>query len=399
MSSEFQQISALITNLVLLEKATGPDKSKLYELRQMVDVQFNDLLNRIEAQIFEQENQERLSIFIHLVQIRFTSLTDCLYQSSLHFNLKSPEFPDLNEVVITIHKRIIGVLDYLHSHFSASFDTSEKLPGYFFFLPEHDIEDTVQTVEQLSTKNIDLNLISIIRDYLNSSATGKSSVILTWQQWDYLKEAFRQIKVFSELPAEEDDNINFIRLLIRINFNSLAFYDFMLDYTESQISKESIYEGRETALILLLKTIEDILPESKNRFNVNLPDIKDSIADAMRRNLKRIVQLKDVYKQDLVNGDGVSKDVLFEIDGTLEELFFLLRVLIDLGHIKMKFKTLLYAFVSRHVKTIHTEIPSVRYMRNIFSPSNRVSQKIVRKAKHRLQAVLKYIDVNFPERF
>jgi len=85
----------------------------------------------------------------------------------------------------------------------------------------------------------------------------------------------------------------------------------------------------------------------------------------------------------------------FSVSTTIEELFFLMRVMLDVRFIKTQYKANLYNFVSNHIKTDRSSNPSTQYMRNVFGFNRTVPLRIVKKIRFWLVTMISYIDSNF----
>ena len=97
-----------------------------------------------------------------------------------------------------------------------------------------------------------------------------------------------------------------------------------------------------------------------------------------------------------VNGkNGKKSSYYFDVSMTLEELFFLLKIMVEVRLIKTKFKSNLYSFVATHIRTERTKTPSEQYMRNIFGPNREVPSRVIRKVRGWLMTIINYIDTHF----
>jgi hypothetical protein len=92
---------------------------------------------------------------------------------------------------------------------------------------------------------------------------------------------------------------------------------------------------------------------------------------------------------------GRKSSYYFDVSMTLEELFFLLKIMVEVRLIKTKFKSNLYSFVATHIRTERTKNPSEQYMRNIFGPNREVPSRVIRKVRTWLMTILNYIDTHF----
>ena len=395
MTKEFNKLSTFINEITDRNKLNN-GSAEFENQTPDLDRLFVSLQNRLEQLISEQKKQEKLTLFVHYIQIKLTTLADSLENKEKDSNHQPYEATaHTRSILDRIRIKIIDILEYLHLNFSSNFDISTNLPLCFFYIGDNAVKEHDLIISALSEKNIDKNLISILEAYLNSFNEPSDFSIKTWHQYDYLINLSDHIRHFSKQLPSGDDTFKLILLLISHNFNSVNFYEFMLHFIEKRTNTHTIYEEQETRLIDLLKVIENLRQENKYGFNPDIPVIRESLSAAIKRELRSIIRLRKVYLQDAGEGEGKSKNFYFEVTGTIEDLLFTLRLLMELGFLKTKFKASLYTFVENHIKTERTKTPSAQYMRNIFSPGQEVSPKIVKKSRSTLMKIVNYIDMHF----
>jgi hypothetical protein len=396
-TQHFNQIAAFINDVIFLQNpvlAYGGSDS--YETN--VKVIFDGLKDSLEQKIFEQENSERLTLFIRYIQLRLTNLADSLPSNVIELGDEVDAiYASTMEVVREIHTRILELLHYLHFSFSSYFNLKSNLPICFYSSTTKVISGQDKILMNLQERGVDSQLVVIVSDFINSIAQPNNFFIKTWEQLDYLSEFVFQLKHFCKVNFFENCTVRLVLLLIGQNFNSIYFYNFLLDFIDKTILGDNIYEEQEVCLIELLRTIANIRQEVKMGYNPDVQFIGESIVESIKRDLERIDQLKKIYTQGTGNTAEGSKDFYFEVAGTVEELIFVIKLLMDLKILKSKFKSVVYAFIEKHIKTERTKTPSSQYMRNVFSPNREVPVRIVKRTRSTLMSIVSYIDLNYKD--
>ncbi|SDF95153.1 hypothetical protein SAMN05421827_102228 [Pedobacter terrae] len=357
--------------------------------------------DRLQERIGEQDTEVKLSVFIKLTQARLTEFSDRVFQyhsglcsSNLEWEIK------LKSLYIDIENKIIKVLEFLRINFSPNFDFFAKVPMWVVYEDKDVPAKKMFVINGLKEKAVDENLISIITNFLDKYQDLNSFAFENWHQYLYYKNLLSAI--FNYLISDEsgDDSMNIIKLLIGYNFNPLVFYNFMVEFGESIVSKRAPFEEQEIALLNLLKTVGNIRPEVSIGYNPEVQPILDSISGSILHELAIIAKLKEVESFNAIDEGGKKKAwQYFEVSTTLEELFFLLKVMQAVNFLKTRYNANLYRFVERHIKTdrIRNSNASPHYMRNIFAPKWEFSSRVVKKVRSWLTMMIAYIDAQFPE--
>jgi hypothetical protein len=356
-------------------------------------------IERLHQRIGEQDTNEKLSVFIKLIQDRLTDFSDQVFEYYKGVEVSSTSLQmRKKELFNHIENEVIKILKFLKINFSSSFNYYGKVPYWLFYSDKELFERNNQIICGLHNKDINNHLILILQEFLSSSLQSVTDRAKNWHQYVYHKNIASALSDFVESPYTEDDTIRLIKLLIGYNFNSLSFYEFMLEFASDFVDKKMSYEEQELALLKLLKIIENIRPEVKEGYKPEVQPILESVSGSLRRELEIIAKMKEINCPDLLNGTERKGSLFyFEVASTLEELFFLIKVMLAVRFIRTRYNANLYRFVERHIKTDRTKTASTQYMRNILAPSWRFSSKVIRKVRSWLSAMINYIDTHFLE--
>jgi|GEM_PF-1508238 len=393
----FNQIATFINNVIFLQNPIVVNgETENHQIS--VKVIFDSLKDTLEQKIFEQENSESLTLLIQYIQLRLTNLADSLPANVLEVSEAVDEiYVNILLVVREIHARILELLHYLHFSFGSYFNLKFNLPICFYSSTVQLISGQDKIINNLLARGVDSQLVAIIGDFINSLAQPNNFFIKTWEQFDYLNEFVFQLKQFCKVDFFENCTVRLLLLLIGQNFNCIYFYNFLLDFIDKTILGDNIYQEQEIGLIEMLRIIANVRQEVKTGYNPDIPFIGESVVASIKRDLERIDSLKRIYNQDTGNTGEGGKDFYFKLAGTVEELMFIIKILMDLKILKTKFKSIIYTFIEKHIKTERTKTPSTQYMRNILSPNREVPTRIVKRIRSTLMSIVHYIDINYKD--
>jgi hypothetical protein len=384
-----QAVEALRTNCCLNEKYPGQE--------EFLKKAWNRFTSNLAKTLTEQDTREKLSIFLTVVQHNLTEFADDLYHKSSNYSACKHSCPMIIPVFLNdIFNEIIVMLEYYKLNYPDHFDLNAKIPFGLPGLNKDRILGQKNIIAGLNKRNIDPQLIQIIDDYTRALFMPGDFRLENWGQYYYLENLISKLNHFLESADTPEETFKLIKLLIGYNFNPIEFYDFMLEYSSKLVNPDMPYEEQELELLLLLKTIQNIRPESNSGYNLQIPTISESLSGYISRELDTLSKMKSVMMLNAVNSkSGRKSSYYFDVSMTLEELFFLLKIMVEVRLIKTKFKSNLYSFVATHIRTERTKNPSEQYMRNIFGPNREVPSRVIRKVRTWLMTILNYIDTHF----
>ncbi|RQO74515.1 hypothetical protein DBR43_03750 [Pedobacter sp. KBW06] len=396
MIGDFIQLNAFTIAVVKLGKICCRGEEYFNE-EATVRIIWDEFLVDLDKRIEEQDTYDKLSIFIKVAQTNLTVFADKLYnlysnlepcKESCHLKIKGFLYQIATEVVETI--------ETLNTKYSDLFYLNGDIPYWIIYNNKKAIAYQNRIKHNLELRQVDPELTHILDSHLSGLHIPGNSKIKSWRQFFYLQNLTWGLLAYVESPTSDTDTLKLLKILIGWNFNPLVFYEFMLEYSVQLINADMPYEEQEMELLVFLRTIENIRPERKDGYNIDVPPIQESICSYLQRELATVARMKDVLMPYTVNGlNGRTSNYYFEVATTIEELFFLVRIMLEVRFIKTKFKANLYSFVARHIRTDRSKSPSTQYMRNVFAPNKEVPSRIIRKIRGWLMTMISYIDTHF----
>lgn len=393
---QFTELSAFTRAVEALTPDSSSNERNLAH-ENALEVAWNEFKNHLAKQISEQDTREKLSIFLKIVQNNLTEFADDLYHKySNYIGCGADHTMVIPGVLNRTLNEVIAMLEYYKLNYPDHFDLYAKIPLGLTGRNKDRASVQRNMVAGLNKRHIDNQLVQIIDVYTLGLFITKDFRLENWGQYDYLWKLMIRLDHFLESENSEDDTFRLIKLLIGYNFNPIEFYDFMLEYASKIINPDMPFEDQELELLLLLKTIQNIRPESNSGYKLLIPTISESLSGYISRELETLSKMKSVMILPPVKGkNSQNSSYYFDVSMTLEELFFLLKIMVEVRLIRTKFKSNLYSFVATHIRTDRTKAPSEQYMRNIFGPNREVPVRVIRKVRSWLTMIINYIDTHF----
>jgi len=356
---------------------------------------------RLQQRIGEQDTEEKLSVFIKITQDRLTKFADQVFEYYKGVEGSTSELEvRMKKLFKDIENEVVRVLEFLKVNFSKSFNFYGTVPRWVFYVNMDMLSKRSQIISGLESKAINKDLILVIKDFLDLFQEAEAYNAKNWHQYIYFTRMVNRLCRFVESPDTEEDMIRLIKLLIGYNFNPLTFYEFMLEFASGVVDQHAPYEEQEIELLHLLKIIENIRPEINKGYKPEVQLISESVSGSIRRELELIAKMKEVQAPAILNGSASKNSwYYFEVASSIEELIFLMKVMIGVRFMKTDSNANLYRFIQHHIRTDRTAGASTQYMRNIFSPSWIFSQKVIRKVRAWLMLMVTYIDTHFADQF
>lgn len=363
---------------------------KYHNLLASQDITIAQFKNRLNERLAEQYNPNKLNMFVRNVQVQLTLVGNSLCPR-MYNQLIAEESSNMLVLKRLISEEIMDVLGFLNTYFAPGFDCSMNLPNCFLLTGvRHQ-----PLILRLGSKNIQIKLIDILHNHLNSTTDPTDAGTMTWRQYEYLNHLSGMLYCFANSASSEDDNFKLILCLIGYNFNSLLFYEYMLEYIDSLLSTYEGFDTRQATLTSLLIRIEDVRTEKIDGYDIGVTNIRDTLCEAIQRKLtfvKGIVESE--FEQIVNNPKGKSGYHFFEVKVSLKQVLFQIWVLIEMELLLVKYHVMIFEFIQRFVRTKRTNRPSSGYMRNTFGRAH-VRATMVKSFRDTLMKIVNFLDTEF----
>lgn len=355
-----------------------------------------EITSDLEVRRKEQDNHHKLSMFIKIAQNNLTEFANHTYEFHRQFEPYNSQCGlEIKDCLKEIGMQIVKSLELLFNYYTADFDLNGTIPFWLIYTNNKVIPLHKTMMDQMKVNRIDPELILVLDGYLVCLHQPENHKIRSWRQFFYIQHLAEELAVYMRQP-DSNETISLIKFLIGYNFNPLPFYEFFLKYAVTAISPDMPYEDQEMEWLILLKIIENVRLETKDGYNTEVPSILESIAGFIHRELGLIAKKKLIMVPLPLNGkENRRSNYYFSVSTTIEELFFLIRIMLEVSFIKTSYKANLYSFVANHIKTDRSNNPSAQYMRNLFGLNKVIPLKVVKKIRAWLVTMIAYIDAHF----
>lgn len=347
----------------------------------------------LDAQLYSVDAGRNLGIVVKTAQKRLTDISNTAYE----YYQKFSEDPQQKDNAVFLHEfgqELTGIVENLSMNCAEHFDRNKAIPLWIANNNTHIPSFRRRIATLLLDKKVEAELITIVEEYLDCLHLPGDFRVKNWHQYEYLTELCEEVDRFARSKNTTNETLSLIKILIGHNFNSLAFYEYLLRYKNRIAGKdEEPYEEQEMSLLELLEIFEDIRPEREDGYKLDSPNIRESICGSIKRELDIIRQRKNILSPYSIAGRIAP--FYFEVTGTVKESFFFIRVMTKTGYMKVKSLSNMFEFAKRHIKFKTTKEPSERYMRNLVGKNQPIPKEIAMKVRNQLAVMMHYIDTYY----
>lgn len=244
---------------------------------------FNDEVARIEKKVkdhvFKCKNQEEIEHYIHKLQ---QALINICFQLIKFLNPK--QFSDIykpaidfsdTDILNLIYSKLEGLLCFFEKNYFSFIDENIKAPYRSELVKIYCIDQKLEVVKSaIERSNISSQLLKIMYvplQKLNSITLEKQ---ITYKELIYFNS---YLSAFHEEISQQNENINeteIIETLLQVNFNSLDFFNFVIERIKEERQNHHTDRDYVSYLYQRLKTINQLVSKLNITYSPDLPPIK-----------------------------------------------------------------------------------------------------------------------------
>ena len=391
MNIALTKIKGLIQTFLLY----GPDSPEGSKLEEFIDhvmdtvesLRFK-ITEELDKKISENENAKQLA----QLQTELTLMAD-----EITLAAGDGIYPKSKlQILDTIIGELFILLEFLQTQYPSGFNFEAILPLKFRarFIQSHQAFFD-QFAESLNGKGIEPDLLAIINQLGFTCDQDSKFKTKTWAQWNYLIGLINSIASLLEKPDSADINLDFLKLFVSREFNSIRVYACFLRYLERITLNDSTFQEQHQELLYMIKVFKQVRVEVPSCYDNSVQSLKLSVIECLEAELIFLEQKEKLYLQNFkaTNPDSPSK-FYFQVSITLAELMFFFRVALEVGLIQTKFNSYLYEFIANHIRTQRAENISKKSMRNHFS-NKPFPDRLVRNIRDLLHKMISHIDLYY----
>jgi hypothetical protein len=297
---------------------------------------------------FYAQSKGNVTNYIHLVQRMLLKLASKINAFSIYFKLFAEAIDEL-----------LGFLmaDYYHY-----FDYTLVATASYRVKVINDQQPYVDQIGKfLMDAVIDPELVLIISQYIQ----GQNHVIETYAQLHYYRTFCREVvNWFIDNPGKYLE-LTLITGLIYLNFNSPQYISFLKSKVRTK-GREINYESAKWENIRNLRNIKQVPDQDTYAYDAKQITIKAQVIIFIETEIDFLNAVKagGFPFHQIANSNSQTGDYI-KVDLTVEQLDFLLRLLIEENIIVVEHMNEFFRFVSNHIRTINRDQElSVRSIKN-----------------------------------
>lgn len=342
-----------------------------------LDVECFKVKRAFRHQVVSFENERLIKRYFHFHQ---ESLIDLI--NTLHTERQ------LNSSFLqSVLDRLAGLLRYLEEHFPEYFDQDLKMPIIY----QQSIKDELEEFDSLLSRKFsdtkaDPVLIGLLKNGFEAYLI--ANVSLTFGQFYYLKLLRLNIEGIDAGPQFE--TIDLVRVMLHINFNTDALYEYVLKYVRDEIDKAVSIREKLDQLSYYLKFVNQESSNQAIAFNHLHPAISTLISEWLTQELTYL-KSKQQFLSTVSAEEIVTTEFKLNFDLSVPHLAYLFRAFIETGVIQNKNTAELIRFLTKYVKTKRSDSISQESFRIKYYSVESGTKDAVKKM---LQSVLNFINKN-----
>jgi mRNA-degrading endonuclease YafQ of YafQ-DinJ toxin-antitoxin module len=262
-----------------------------------LDVECFKVKRAFRHQVVSFENERLIKRYFHFHQ---ESLIDLI--NTLHTERQ------LNASFLhSVLDRLAGLLRYLEEHFPEYFNQDLKMPVIYEQLIKNEVEEFNGLLSRKFTDTkSDPVLIGLLKN--GFEAYIKANVCLTFRQFYYLK--LLRLNIEGLHAGSEFETIDLVRVMLHCNFNTEAFYEYVLKYVRGEIDKAVSIGEKLDQLSYYLKFVNQESSNQAIAFNHLQPAISILISEWLTQELTYLKSkqqfLSTVTAEEIVPSIGAA---------------------------------------------------------------------------------------------
>jgi|GEM_PF-3292518 len=386
MTAHLVKLKALLQTYTLLDST----EINLYEI--------DHIKNAVDEiiQFFKWDLKEKLKEspqnYVPTLQCHLTYIAD----GGTAFDRRKPKAEQINEFARFLIEQVYDLIAHLQTYYPDSFDFDANMPSHYQdFLGLPCLNNLVSLEKSLEEKNVDDDLISILKDFFSATNETQRFQIRTWRQFQFRESLFTRITHALANLDGAGANLEILKIMIAYELNSIQVYSFFIKFIEKTALGNTDLEEQEQGLLYLVKLFRQVRVEVKSAFDPDAPSLKGAVLESLEAELTYIKQKNEAFlnKFKSAHPDGQNR-FYFKVAMTLPELMFFFRILLEIGWMATRFNSYLYEFIAKHIQTERMDQLSKKSMRNHFS-SKPFPDRIVKSVRAWLEKAINHIDTHY----
>lgn len=375
MAYELENIEAKISDNISVAASENLNFDVPEFLREL-DQECSKVRKAFRHQVVTFENELLVKRYFHFHQESLIDLIDTLHADTQTAN-------PFRECVID---RLSGLLKYLEEHFPEYFNQDMKLP---IVAREQACKELSLFRDSMTLKfaehNVDVGLVELLKNSLSDFTEGNESI--SFRRFYYLPQLMESVLNLTREGMPCSETIDLIRVLLHYNYNTQAFYSYLVKYITWSVNKASLISEKLDQLAYYLKFSNQEYPIAGVAFDHHSPPINVQIAEWVSQEIQYLKSKRQLLST-ISAEEVVSNEFRLNFDLSVSQVAFLFRAFIEAGVIQNENTSELIRFLTKYVKTKRAGELSFESFRIKYYSVESGTKDAVKKV---LQSVLNFI--------
>jgi hypothetical protein len=376
----------ILESLVLGKLTTNPNETSdqnYGEIIAIAQAEQKKIKNKLAETLFLTD-ESRFEFYIHKVQNDITHLLDQLYnfldseETILSIAQNSPlSFKDLQ---ISVYYILEDMLDYIESQFPKYFNLEAAIPNRKRVIAirqfSDNLEDLYKYQDLIPSKLLVITALPI-KNFIKDPSSS------TYRCYYYLKRYMMEISNFRNSEIHRVDlSYYIIRKLIRLNFNTVTFFNFITIEISKNVNQLEIVSEKIDQLSWYLKEVNQTLVIPDIGYIPHQRPIKGLLSEWIIEEIDHLDKsLHKSLTQAQIVKNKIDENFKIQTDLSVPQYAFLLRTFVETGLFKNKDQdkalTKLFALIT---KTKGAENISPESLRKLFYKDDEKVREVVKTA-------------------
>ncbi|SHH82099.1 hypothetical protein [Flavobacterium johnsoniae] len=261
---------------------------------------------QIKVEVFELKSKRQIRLLVRKYHSSFVFLLDSIMESRKNERFISSGFVKIFDLIVTA---LDDLLSFVEIRFSNFISLDQRAPITYLIVWRTELQTSLEML--LKKKGLDEEQnkeFKMIINLLLSQLYGNKKVKFTYRQVLYLRELVKELEEFSDPGAEIECFSSLDILLIRLNFNSTEYADYLITKVANYLSSFEILSERFENVLYCYTKLVQVNSNLKITFNPSQQNLITFLEYWFANEIKYLEKKINFLIQEqnsLVNGNSI----------------------------------------------------------------------------------------------
>lgn len=261
---------------------------------------------QIKVEVFELKSKRQIRLLVRKYHSSFVFLLDSIMESRKNERFISSGFVKIFDLIVTA---LDDLLSFVEIRFSNFISLDQRAPITYLIVWRTELQTSLEML--LKKKGLDEEQnkeFKMIINLLLSQLYGNKKVKFTYRQVLYLRELVKELEEFSDPGSEIECFSSLDILLIRLNFNSTEYADYLITKVANYLSSFEILSERFENVLYCYTKLVQVNSNLKITFNPSQQNLITFLEYWFANEIKYLEKKINFLIQEqnsLVNGNSI----------------------------------------------------------------------------------------------